>query len=87
MRARRLRRLRDLLFVVRSFGQCAAGDGSGLGIPTQCPFFPVDDIVPASVRNSHGNAFDVCDQPSFNEAWVSTRTVMVTTYIPGVRCP
>ena len=61
------------------------------GIPTQGPFFPVDNIGPASVRNSPGNAFDVYNYPSFKQAWASTRTVMVTTYIPantaGVKCP
>ncbi|MBB6144701.1 RHS repeat-associated protein [Silvibacterium bohemicum] len=61
------------------------------GIPTQGPFFPVDNIGPASVRNAPGNAFDVYNYPSFKQAFASTRTAMVTTYIPantaGVRCP
>ena len=61
------------------------------GIPTQGPFFPVDNIGPAAVRNAPGNAFDVYNYPSFKQAWTSTRTAMVTTYIPantaGVKCP
>ena len=61
------------------------------GIPTQGPFFPVDNIGPASVRNAPGNAFDVYNYPSFKQAFASTRTALVTTYIPantaGVTCP
>lgn len=61
------------------------------GIPTQGPFSPVDVIGPKSVRNSPGNAFDVYNYPSFAQAETSTRTAMVTTYIPfnagGVKCP
>jgi RHS repeat-associated protein len=61
------------------------------GIPTKGPFFPVDNIGPASVRNSPGNALDVYNYHSFKRAWKSTRNVMVTTYIPansaGVTCP
>jgi RHS repeat-associated protein len=61
------------------------------GIPTQGPFFPVDVIGPASVRNSPGNALDVYNYTSFNQALSSTRTVWVTTYIPansvGIVCP
>jgi hypothetical protein len=69
----------------------AVPSGVPSGIPTQGPFFPVDNIGPASVRNSPGNALDVYNYSSFNQAWTSTRTAMVTTYIPantaGVTCP
>ncbi len=61
------------------------------GIPTQGPFFPVDNIGPASVRNSPGNMIDVYNYQSTADALASTRTVMVTTWIPensaGVACP
>jgi hypothetical protein len=65
--------------------------GAPSGIPTEGPFFPVDNIGPQSVRLSPGNMFDVYNYPSFNQALTSTRNVMVTTYIPGntvgVTCP
>lgn len=65
--------------------------GAPPGIPTEGPFFPVDNIGPRSVRESPGNMIDVYNYSSFKEAFSSTRTVMVTTYIPantvGVTCP
>jgi RHS repeat-associated protein len=69
----------------------ASPAGVPSGIPTQGPFFPVDNIGPASVRNSPGNAFDVYNYPSFGQALGSTRVASVTTSIPankvGVTCP
>jgi RHS repeat-associated protein len=65
--------------------------GAPAGIPTQGPFSPVDNIGPASVRNSPGNMIDVYNYQSSADALASTRTVMVTTWIPensaGVTCP
>jgi hypothetical protein len=61
------------------------------GIPTQGPFYPVDNIGPRSVRLAPGNMIDVYNYSSMQDARSSTRTVMVTTYIPantvGVTCP
>jgi hypothetical protein len=65
--------------------------GAPSGIPTEGPFQPVDNIGPASVRNSPGNMIDVYNYTSKEDAQTSTRTVMVTTIIPvnsvGVACP
>jgi hypothetical protein len=65
--------------------------GAPPGIPTEGPFQPVDNIGPASVRNSPGNMIDVYNYTSKKDALASTRTVMVTTSIPvnsvGVTCP
>jgi RHS repeat-associated protein len=65
--------------------------GAPAGIPTEGPFFSVDVIGPASVRNSPGNMIDVYNYTSRRDALASTRTVMVTTIIPansvGVTCP
>jgi RHS repeat-associated protein len=65
--------------------------GAPRGIPTEGPFQPVDNIGPASVRNSPGNMIDVYNYASNKDALASTRTVMVTTSIPvnsvGVTCP
>jgi hypothetical protein len=65
--------------------------GAPGGIPTEGPFLPVDNIGPASVRNSPGNMIDVYNYTSKKDALASTRTVMVTARIPvnkvGVTCP
>jgi hypothetical protein len=65
--------------------------GAPTGIPTEGPFLPVDVVGPASVRNSPGNMLDVYNYTSKNDAGASTRTVMVTAFIPvnraGVKCP
>jgi RHS repeat-associated protein len=65
--------------------------GAPSGIPTQGPFVPVDNIGPASVRNSPGNQIDVYNYQKYDDALASTRTAMVTTWIPentaGVKCP
>jgi hypothetical protein len=69
----------------------ASPPGAPLGIPTKGPFSPVDNIGPRSVRLSPGNMIDVYNYTSQQQALTSTRTVMVTTYIPsntvGVTCP
>jgi len=69
----------------------ATPTGTPTGIPTQGPFFPVDNIGPPSVRNSSGNQIDVYNYGSQADAWASTRTAKVTTWIPentaGVKCP
>lgn len=65
--------------------------GAPSGIPTEGPFSPVDNIGPASVRNSAGNQIDVYNYQKYDDALASTRTAMVTTWIPentaGVKCP
>jgi hypothetical protein len=65
--------------------------GSPRGIPTEGPFFPVDKIGPASVRNSPGNQLDVYNYSSTKDAQTATRMAMVRAWIPnntaGVQCP
>jgi len=61
------------------------------GLPSMGPYSPVDNIGPASVRNSRRNAIDVYNYASQSQALASTRTVMITATIPantaGVTCP
>ena len=69
----------------------ATPTGIPTGIPTEGPYFPVDNIGPASVRNSPGNQIDVYNYQKYDDALASTRTAMVTTWIPSntaeVKCP
>jgi len=53
----------------------AVPSGVPSGIPTEGPFFPVDNIGPASVRHSPGNTFDVYNYSSFDQARTSTRLI------------
>ena len=61
------------------------------GIPTQGPFFPVDKVGGPKQNNAPGNQIDVYNYQKYDEALASTRTAMVTTWIPsntaGVKCP
>ena len=69
----------------------ASPAGALPGIPTKGPFFSVDNLGPQSVRLAPGNMIDVYNYTSKKQAASSTRTVMITTYIPantvGVTCP
>ena len=62
------------------------------GIPTLGPYSPVDTIsANGSVSTGAPNQIDVYGYTSQSQAFASTRTVMVTAFIPansiGVRCP
>src|SRR2546425_9293241 len=49
----------------------ATPTGNPTGIPTEGPYSPVDNIGPASVRNSPGNQIDVYNYQKYNDALAS----------------
>jgi YD repeat-containing protein len=69
----------------------ATPTGIPAGIPTEGPYSPVDKVGPAKEYNKPGNHIDVYNYQKYDDALASTRTAMVTTWIPsntaGVKCP